>query len=155
MPFLIAKKILTSTMVAIGAPITVDMKLLRYTLLAALFALPLFGSAQKAYETVHYQGTVNGMLIRFTLADGYLGASKIQLSSKLHTKVQQFIPEKGVADAKQHLKFLTYPTPNQAAKNHFVLAGMQTGYTLCPTAITGKYYSNGKTKAITLQKEKP
>lgn len=151
---MIAKKILTTTTMAIGGPTTVNMKLLKHILFSILLVLPLFGCAQKAYDTVNYCGTAAGMTIKLVLANGYLGASEIQLSSKKHKKALHFIPEKGVADVKQHLKFLTYPAPEQAAKNHFILYGMKMGYDILPPTVIGKYYSDGKQYAIILKKEK-
>ena len=60
----------------------IKMKLRKIFILVLFTISPIISFAQKAYETVEYNGTLNGMLIKFSLADGYLPASKNTLTSK-------------------------------------------------------------------------
>lgn len=108
-------------------------------------------SAQKAYETISYKGSINGSPIQFNLADGYLPASELNLKQSGKTIV--FQPEKGRAESSGDLKFLNYSNPLQPTKNHFVLHKLQDCYDKVPMQISGAYYNGDRRYIIILKKE--
>jgi hypothetical protein len=71
-------------------------------LLLTLFCT-LPAKAQKAYDMILYQGTIYGNQAVLKLADGYLLASKLSMSSKLDK--QEFSPSAGEPDARGDLRF--------------------------------------------------
>jgi hypothetical protein len=65
------------------------------------YTLP--AKAQKAYDMITYQGTIYGSKAILQLAEGYLLASKLSMSSKLGK--QEFSPSAGEPDARGDLRF--------------------------------------------------
>lgn len=128
------------------------MKLHKIFILTLLIISPIISFAQKAYEMVEYNGTVNGMLIKLSLADGYLPASKITLIPK-NKKASIFNPENGVADNNGKLKFIPYTAPLKYAKPYFLLLGLQDSFSVIPISISGKYYDGKKQYPIILKRK--
>lgn len=108
--------------------------------------------AQKAYETVEYTGTANGMMVKLSLADGYLVASKITLITK-NNNAKIFIAKNGVADTSGRLKFIHYTAPLKPSKPYFLLSGLQDSFNLVPLTISGKYYDGKNQYPIILKKK--
>ncbi|RZJ79182.1 MAG: hypothetical protein EOO47_11575 [Flavobacterium sp.] len=139
-------------MMAVGEPTTVNMKIIKSILFLALIFGANIAFAQKAYETISYKGSINGSPIHFTLADGYLPASELNLKKAGKTVV--FQPEKGIAETNGDLKFLDYSNPLKPAKNHFVLHKLLDCYDKIPNQISGAYHNEGRRFIIILKKEK-
>lgn len=108
-----------------------------FLLLIAL--LPVTGFAQKAYESALYSTKLQGKLIRLTLANGYIGASKIRLSGP--AKTSSFLPDSSVADKDNRLVFRAAASDSAA---YFILSNMQEVYEQLPATINGQYYSGEK-----------
>ena len=128
--------------------------ILRKILIPTLLMISsIISSAQKAYETIEYTGMVNGMMVKLSLADGYLGASKITLNPK-NKKPSIFIPENGVEDANGQLKFPHYTTSLKPSKPYFLLSRLQDSFNVIPPEISGKYYDGKNQYPIILKKKK-
>jgi len=95
----------------------------------------------KAYEAINYQGKANGRLVKFMLANGYIGASALKLSVPRKTKPISFEPEAGVADEHNRLKFITASSNDQ---EYFIMENMLEVYEQTPRSISGIYFLNGK-----------
>lgn len=99
----------------------------------------------KAYEVRNYQGKVNGKQVRFSLADGYIGASFLKMYLPGEIKPLIFEPDAGVADANKRLKFISVI---QGRPDYFILDNMQEAYDETPTYIAGSYFFNNKKIAV-------
>ncbi|RZK51512.1 MAG: hypothetical protein EOO87_17465 [Pedobacter sp.] len=128
------------------------MKTSKFTLIIFIALLPSIAVAQKAYETIAYKGSVNGMKIVFSLADGYLPASELSLKQESSSLI--FLPDKGKTEANGDLKLLNYSNPLKPAKNHFVLHRLQDCYDKIPNEIAGVYNTGERRYIIILKKEK-
>lgn len=95
----------------------------------------------KAYETTTYQGKVNGRLVSFNLANGYIGASSLKMYLPGKTKPLVFEPDGGVADGHSRLKFVAV---NRSIIDYFILNNMQEAYDEMPAFIDGGYFLNNK-----------
>lgn len=95
----------------------------------------------KAYERINYRGTVSGKLVRLVLANGYIGASSLELSVSGQKRSEVFQPEAGVADEQNRLKFIPL---RQNDHGYFVLDNMQEAYAQIPSVIPGAYFLNDK-----------
>lgn len=111
---------------------------------------PVFAYAQKAYEAVEYRGKVQALTIRFTLADGYLGACEIEATpSKTHKKIS-YLPENGYAD--EHKKLTFYRRNESSKTDHFVINGMEELFETPPSKIKGVYYIKDKAYPFILKR---
>lgn len=128
------------------------MKLRKILILTLFMISPIISFAQKAYEMVEYNSTVNGMVVKLSLADGYLVASKITLISK-NKKASIFNPENGVADNNGKLKFIPYTAPLKPTKAHFILSGLQDSFSIIPLTISGKYNDGNKQYSLIFKKK--
>lgn len=128
------------------------MKLRKILILTLFMISPITSFAQKAYEMVEYNSTVNGMVVKLSLADGYLVASKITLISK-NKKASIFNPENGVADNNGKLKFIPYTAPLKPAKPYFFLSGLRDSFGVIPLTISGKYYDGNKQYSLIFKKK--
>ncbi|TDG37221.1 hypothetical protein EZJ43_03625 [Pedobacter changchengzhani] len=128
------------------------MKEIKIFILSILLFSPVLCFAQKAYESVDYVGAFNGFSIKFTLANGYIGASRISLKIN-HKKALIFTSVSGVADEKEQLKFLHYINPLKFSKNYFILYGMRAGYADEPQRILGTYHDGKREFKIILKKK--
>ena len=128
------------------------MKTSKFTLILFIALLPSIAVAQKAYETIVYKGSVNGMKIVLSLADGYLPAS--ELSLKQQNNSLTFLPDKGEAATNGDLKLLNYSNPLKPAKNHFVLHKLRDCYDKIPDEIAGVYDTGERRYIIMLKREK-
>lgn len=107
-----------------------------------LICLQSFGQGvPKAYEAINYHGKTNGRLVKFILANGYIGASTLKLSVPRQTKSISFEPETGVPDEHNQLKFIA-ASPND--QEYFILNNMQETYEETPRSVSGIYFLNGK-----------
>ncbi len=124
-------------------------KLFQYIgFMMAVLALssPLFAQGvPKAYDAVKYQGKLNDRQVKFSLANGYIGASSLSVFAPGKTKPQIFRPDAGVADEHDRLKFIAN---ERNGGDYFILDNMQETYDDPPAFISGKYYLGGKTIAI-------
>ena len=119
------------------------------TLYILLFTLlPFYSFAQKAYETEHYAGKLNGKSIKLELANGYIGACQIILRYTGKSKPTVFIPDMGVADEHNQL---TFHAIAQNRQDYFILSNMQELYEQAPVYIKGEYHVNKKVAAIKFQ----
>jgi hypothetical protein len=127
------------------------MKLRTAILLIYASLLPLNALAQKAYTAVMYSGKAQNMNIRFTYADGYIGACKIKATDTKTKKIVVFLPESGTADNENKLNFYHYSAkePEKKFTDHFILNGMEDQNEL-PRKIYGGYYLNGKVYPVVL-----
>lgn len=100
----------------------------------------------KAYEEIHYRGKVNGEQVKFTLANGYIGASLIRFYTAGHNRPVAFQRESGTADEQRHLKFIA----TQGNVGYFIIDNMQEAYEDPPTFIAGRYFSKGQKLPIKL-----
>ena len=117
---------------------------LKRSLLIFLCAFSLQTLAQgmpKAYNAINYQGKINGRLVKFILADGYIGASFIKMGLPGQKKPLVFEPEADVADVQNRLKFIAMGKNNS---NYFILDNMQDAYEETPAYITGVFFLTAK-----------
>jgi hypothetical protein len=152
MQFSTAKKTLIKITMVIGEHTIIKMKLRKIIILTLSIITPIISFAQKAYETANYKGKVNGMVVKLSLADGYLAASKITLIAK-HEKAKIFTPESGDADTKNQLKFLNYINPLKPVKAYFTLSNVEDNFSTTPTRILGKYNDGKREYPIILKIE--
>ncbi|MBB6108658.1 hypothetical protein SAMN05421821_102107 [Mucilaginibacter lappiensis] len=121
------------------------MKILRiFFLLIFVLSAPSIIRAQgvpKAYEAFDYSGTVNGKVVRFSLADGYIGASYLHMYLTGKAKPVYFQPDVGIADEHNKLKFVPFP---KGRSGYFILDNIQEAYDKNPAYIVGNYYLNHK-----------
>lgn len=120
-------------------------------ILINLFLLPLAFS-QKAYDVINYSGKTETMLIKFTLADGYIEASQLTTTDFKSKKTASFIPiDGGVAENKE-MKFYHYSETGETFSDYFILEGIEEYYESIPVKICGKYYDGEKVIKFTLTK---
>jgi len=125
------------------------MKQLKLLLLIGMLS-PAFAYAQKAYEAVKYTGKVQNMVVRFTLADGYLGACEVKLTDGKTHKTISFLPENGSADENKNLTF--YRRNGSPKTDRFVISGMEELFETPPAKIKGIYYTKGKGSPFILKR---
>lgn len=111
---------------------------------------PLITMAQKAYETVNYNGKINAQTIAFKLANGYIGASEVSLSSSPKAKPVVYLPDSGVPDSDNKLTFKN----EKVAHRYFIMNDMQEAYDRPPAIIYGIFISGNKSVQIKLRLEK-
>ncbi|WP_439697642.1 hypothetical protein ACFGVS_04560 [Mucilaginibacter sp. AW1-7] len=95
----------------------------------ALSLLPFLGFAQP--RTATYTANLHGKQIKLSLANGFSGASQIQVGGVT------YYANSGHPDAGNHLMFQSRYVQNI---EYFVLANIQNSYDKLPEVITGKYY---------------
>jgi len=126
-------------------------KILRcFLLLMLVLNTPLFIYAQgvpKAFEAYDYAGAVDGRLVRFNLADGYIGASYIQLFLTAGKKPLKFEPDAGTPNENNQLKFIPFP---ESRSGYFLLHNVQAVYDNLPSRITGYYFLKNKKTRVRL-----
>jgi hypothetical protein len=111
-------------------------------------SVPLFAQGvPKAYEAIKYQGKLNGSTVKFSLANGYIGASSLSLFMPGKLKPLMFQPDAGVADEHNRLKFVPGA---QNGSGYFIMDNMQETYDNSPVFISGKYYLKGKMITVKL-----
>lgn len=120
--------------------------LYRAFLITLLATMPLFTLAQKAYETVSYSGKIKGKTITLKLANGYIGASELSLSTSAPKATIAFKPESGVPDENNQLVFKS----PKAANGFFLIKNMQEAYDQPPAAIYGVYNLGAQTLPVKL-----
>ena len=115
-------------------------------------ALPFLAFSQKAYDVINYSGKTETMLIKFTLADGYIEASQLTTTDFKSQKTASFIPADGAADEKKEMKFYHYSMPSETFKDYFIVENMEEYYDTIPVKICGRYYDGEKFIKFTLTK---
>lgn len=108
------------------------------------FSSSLHACAQgvpKAYEAISYRGMVNGRLVVFVLADGYIGASSLKMYLPGKMKPVVFEPDAGVGDEHNRLKFVS---ARPGTDEYLILDNMQDVYEKTPAFIAGYYFLNHK-----------
>lgn len=149
MQFSTAKKTLIKTTTAIGEHTIIKMKLRQILILVLITISPIISFAQKAYETVEYNGNLNGMLIKFSLADGYLPASKITLTSK---KSIIFYPENGFNNDEKQIKFTPKTNLKEIEKVYFILLNPKNELDQIPPQLSCRYRDGKKSYNFILKK---
>ena len=118
------------------------MKTKGFKILFALMLLPAWAFCQKAYEAIQYKGAVQNLIVKLTLANGYIGASELLTINKKTGTRKKFLPEKGYADDSGKLKFIHYTPAGKLLVNYFILSGMEESYAGIPNKILGEYVRN-------------
>ena len=117
-----------------------------------IFLIPFFALSQKAYDAVHYTSKVQGIIIKFTLGNGYINASEIKATDAKSKKTTAFLPEDGIITDHKQLKFIRAAKTGKASGDYFIMDSMEDYYEKAPANISGIYYSNGTAYKITLKK---
>jgi hypothetical protein len=125
-----------------------NLKIIIITGLCLICLQSLGQGVPKAYEVINYQGKANGRLMKFMLANGYIGASTLEIAAFGKSKPRLFEPEAGVADEHNQLKFKAANPNNQ---EYFIIDNMQEAYEETPRSISGMYFLNGKKKTVKLE----
>ena len=112
-------------------------------LILALSLLPFLGAAQ--HRTATYTANLHGKQIKLSLANGFSGASQIQMGSVT------YYANSGHADASNHLMFQSRYIQKI---EYFVLANIQDSYDKLPEVITGKYYRGRNSVIIKFKLDK-
>ena len=120
----------------------------RVILFAAILLLPVSALAQKAYEAIYYTGATQNITATFKLADGYIPACEITTKDNATRKTSRFMPESGVPDESDKLKFFHYSDTGKKFTDYFIINGLDS-YEETPSQFTGAYYFNGKSYPIT------
>ena len=121
------------------------MKLLKITLFLYLLGSPSFSFAQKAYETLNYRGLVDGKIVNFSLADGYVAASRISFGSK---NPKLFYLKNTSAENNRQLKFVPH---SKLTKSYFILI-TKDGFDKVSQQIFGNYYDGKKNYKFVLKR---
>ena len=127
---------------------------MRQFIFGLCFLLPISSFSQKAYVAVCYSGKTQNIQVKFTLANGYIGACEIKTTDNTSKKTSKFLPSTGTADDNKKMKFDHSSTSGKTFTDYFILNGMEDSYDNAPAKITGQYFFNGKAFAITLMKQK-
>ena len=98
---------------------------------------------------VEYNGAVNGMIIKLSLADGYLPASKITLTSK---KSIIFYPENGFNNDDKQIKFTQKSNLKEIEKVYFILLNPKNELDQIPTQISCRFWDGKKSYNFILKK---
>jgi hypothetical protein len=122
----------------------------RTTSIILLALAPLCTIAQKAYETVNYNGKIKGKTISFKLANGYIGASEISFKTSPKAKPTVYIPESGSPDSDNKLTFKS----DKATNSFFIIQDMQDAYDRPPAIIYGIFISGNKSVPIKLTQDR-
>ena len=125
------------------------MKLRKILILTLFMISPIISFAQKAYEMVEYNGTINGMTVKLSLADGYLVASKITFVSK---KSKLFYPENGFINSAKQIKFAPNANTNELDKEYFILLNPKNDFDKIPQQISCKFWDGKKSYNFILLK---
>jgi hypothetical protein len=121
-------------------------------LVLLLFALPILTFSQKAYEAIYYSGKTQNIIVKFTLADGYIAGCEIKTTDIKTKKSSKFLPENGSADNDKKMKFYHYSTSGKTFPDYFILEGIEESYASTPKTFYGQYFFNGTAYKITLTK---
>jgi hypothetical protein len=108
-----------------------------------LIVLPFVGFAQQ--RTAIYTASLRGKQIKLSLANGFGGASQIQMGSVT------YYANSGHADAGGHMMFQSRYVQNI---EYFVLANIQDSYDKMPGVITGKYYRGRNSVTVRFKLDK-
>ena len=125
-----------------------NLKIIIITGLCLICPQSLGQGVPKAYEAIQYQGKANNKLVKFILANGYIGASTLKLSVPGKKKLTSFEPEAGVADEHNRLKFIA---ANSNVPEYFIMDNMQEAYEDTPQSVSGLYFLNGKKIHVKLE----
>ena len=126
-------------------------KFRHYSLLAMLCLISLQAFSQgvpKAYESIYYQGKVNRHIVKFLLANGYIGVSALKIYLAAKTRPLVFEPDASVADERNQLKFVPVLA---GSPGYFILNNMQEAYDETPACVTGNYFLNNKITPVKLR----
>ncbi len=115
-------------------------------------ALPFLAFSQKAYDVINYSGKTETMLIKFTLADGYIEASQLTTTDFKSQKTASFLPVDGGIAENKEMKFYHYSGTGEIFSDYFILEGIEEYYDSIPVKICGKYYDGEKFIKFTLAK---
>ncbi len=124
----------------------------RIVVAITIFLIPFFGLSQKAYDAVHYMGKVQSLTVKFTLGNGYTGASEIKATDAKLKKTTTFLPEDGAITEDKKLKFIHTPKAGKTSADYFIIDGMEDYYEKAPARISGTYFYNGTIYKIILKK---
>lgn len=109
-----------------------------------LFLLVLFSSsasAQKAYETIVYNGKLPKVKVVLTLADGYILGSEIKTTDTAMGKVSVFLPRE---------KNGTFHFESDLNTFYFVLTDLTADIKTLPKKIKAIYQDGNKQQSFTL-----
>jgi hypothetical protein len=120
-----------------------------YLLLLAVFATT-HALSQKAFETVVYRGKVNNSFVKFSLADGYVAASKLTTSAAGSRQVKTYLPADSQPDDR-HLVMQRVSAKNSARSDYFVIDLDATADAI-PSTLTCRYFVKGKSYKCYLHK---
>lgn len=134
---------------AIGEPTIIKMKLCKIFILVLFTISPIISFAQKAYEIVDYTGTANEMMVKLSLADGYLAASKITLTSN---KSIIFYPENGFNNDDKQIKFTQKSNLKEIEKVYFILLNPKNEVDQIPTQLSCRFWDGKKSYNFILKK---
>ena len=115
-----------------------------------ILSLPVFTSAQKAYDAYYYKGSTQNISVSFTLADGYIAACELKTTDLTSKKTSSFLPETGAPDEMKRMKFYHYSTSGKKFTDYFIIDGMEEMYDSLPKIIYGKYYFNNSSYPLVL-----
>jgi hypothetical protein len=115
-------------------------------LIFLLATAPLCTIAQKAYETASYSGKLKGQTIAFKLANGYIGASEINLRISPKAKPILFMADSGAPDSGNQLTFKN----DKAGAGYFILKNMQDAYDQLPIIIYGVFITDDQSLPVKL-----
>jgi hypothetical protein len=118
-----------------------------------LLGFPFASFAQKAYEAVYYQSSYHGLVVHFTLADGYLGASEISLTEGRSKIIKRFVPVSGTPDEQTQLRFEQYPGVPKVGEAFFLVNGLLDDYVRLPMQLSAAYHHNGKVTRLLLYRQ--
>jgi hypothetical protein len=121
-------------------------------LLLSIFTLPVLAFSQKAYESIYYTGKTQNITVKFTLANGYIGACEVKTTDNKTKKSSKFLPENGYAGDDKKMKFYHYSATGKTFTDYFIIEGMEEVYESIPAKIYGNYYFNGTAYKITFTK---
>ncbi|QEC75289.1 hypothetical protein [Mucilaginibacter ginsenosidivorax] len=112
-------------------------------LILLLIASPFLCSAQQGAAT--YTANFRGQQIKLNLANGFSGASQIQMGSVT------YYANSGHPDASNHLMFQSRYIQKI---EYFVLSNMHDSYDKLPAFINGKYYRGRNAVSIRFKLDK-
>jgi hypothetical protein len=121
-------------------------------LVFVMMITPKFIFSQKAFEAIHYSGTTQNIVVKFTFADGYIAGCEIKTKDIKTKKTSKFLPENGYPNDDKKMKFYHFSTSGKKFSDYFIIDGMEEFEEGTPAKFTGTYYFNGKAFNITLTK---
>lgn len=116
-----------------------------------LLFLTLHTFAQKAYDVEYYNGKMENLNIRFSLANGYISASEVKITNPKTKLSSTFLAESGAENPDYKMKFLP-DVKSKMYDTYFILYGIKDGYEVLPKEIHGIYYRNSKEYKVVLFK---